>query len=129
MDSDGLTLYKSMRGSNKTESYHQKLIRMLGAYNMSVPLADAIISEFNFRYSVKAGVRHRLLPDIGHYDHKLVYLIQDRWRKTQIKIIRMLPESLRDKVILNRYLASPGGKVRKISPGSAEGAVAEAAKS
>ena len=59
VDSDGLTLYKSMRGSNKTESYHQKLIRMLGAYNMSVPLADAIISEFNFRYSVKAGVRHR----------------------------------------------------------------------
>ncbi|MBT3533795.1 MAG: FAD-binding protein [Rhodospirillaceae bacterium] len=90
----------------------------------SEPYSTVVSGVANGEWRTRRVARSRI--PLGRL---LVYLIQDRWRKTQIKIIRMLPESLRDKVILNRYLASPGGKVRKISPGSAEGAVAEAAKS
>jgi hypothetical protein len=75
-DSDGLTLFASLRGTNKTEVYHQKIMIMFGMSNASPLLADALLADHRHRYNVRAAWRAGLLPISNHYDHALILKVQ-----------------------------------------------------
>ena len=75
-DKDGLALFVCLRGTNKTETYHQKLMIMFGASNASPQLADALLADHRHRYNVRAAWRAGLLPNSGHFDHGLILKIQ-----------------------------------------------------
>jgi hypothetical protein len=76
MDKNNLNLYRCIRGTNKAETYHQKLIRRFSAFRASPRFADALLSESRHRYNSRIAVRIRNVHDCLHYDQYLTEAIQ-----------------------------------------------------
>jgi hypothetical protein len=75
-DKNGLNLYRCIRGTNKAETYHQKLIRRFSAFRASPRFADALLSESRHRYNSRIAVRIRKSYDACHYDQYFTEAIQ-----------------------------------------------------
>ena len=60
VDSDGLYLYKSLRGTNAVERFHRKLREFLGSWHCGVELAVCLLSEFIHRHKHAQAVLHDL---------------------------------------------------------------------
>jgi hypothetical protein len=75
-DKNGLNLYRCIRGTNKAETYYQKLIRRFSAFRASPRCADALLSESRHRYNSRIAVRIRKTYDACHYDQYLTEAIQ-----------------------------------------------------
>lgn len=75
-DSDSLKLYKCIRGTNATESYHQKAIKSFSPYNASAEFGNALLGDNRLRHNYRAAVRFAGTYDCGHYDLHLIDLLQ-----------------------------------------------------
>ena len=60
----------------------------------------------------------------------IAYKVMENWRKTQAKILRMLPAGMQDKILEKRYRAIMGtsGAAPEVTPGAVDGAIGEATK-
>lgn len=77
-DKNDLTLYRCVRGTSDTESFHQLLSRTVQCWNGGPELIECIVMIIRHRYNVRASERHRLgFPKIGHYDHFLLDYVSD----------------------------------------------------
>jgi hypothetical protein len=101
VDSNGLQLWLCMRGTNITESYHQKILNAFGPTSagtllslflfeslsllflprlcLGVVLADMIVASHRIRFNVRSGRRFLGLPDFGHYDLGLFDTFFELW--------------------------------------------------
>jgi hypothetical protein len=75
-DKNGLNLYRCIRGTNKAETYRQKLIRRFSAFRASPRFADALLSESRHRYNSRLAIRIRKAYDACHYDQYFTEAIQ-----------------------------------------------------
>ena len=68
-DINGLPLYRCMRGTNLTESIHQKLVDLFSGTNCGPEITAARLLEFCYRYNVRQASRvFSDFKDLGHYD-------------------------------------------------------------
>ena len=56
-DAKGLPKYITVRGTSKLEAYHRHLHAVLDGANNSPEMADALVFEFNYRWTMKAGIK------------------------------------------------------------------------
>lgn len=73
----GFTMLESIRGSNRTESYHKGLITTFGDWVVGVEMSDCLIRERRHRHNHNVSVQRRPgFPDVGHYDTWLIDELQ-----------------------------------------------------
>jgi hypothetical protein len=75
-DAAGLALYRCDRGTNKVESYHQRLMISWPRYCRGPQMAGLYISMVRTRHNIDTAVRLGLMPNFGHYNLKLIDNIQ-----------------------------------------------------
>ena len=82
-DSDGLNLYRCVRGSNCLEGgLHKNLSKKIASTGASLQFADLFINNFIYRYNRDASVRNRIgEQDFGHYDLELCVKINELAKK------------------------------------------------
>jgi hypothetical protein len=68
-DSEGLAVYRHIRGNSRLESSHQKFNNVFhGSYNVSLQVASCIMVLHTHRSNIDASKRNRKnFPKIGHY--------------------------------------------------------------
>lgn len=73
-DSNGLPLYRCIRGTNDIEGgVHQKIRRKFGAFNAGPRLADCLLAEFRQRHNITVGSKNReKCIFYGHFDTWLI---------------------------------------------------------
>jgi hypothetical protein len=77
VDSDGLYLYKSLRGTNAVEQFHRKLRDFLGSWHCGVELAVCLLSEFIHRHKHAQAVLH----DLDYVnEHHVDFWLTDRYQ-------------------------------------------------
>jgi hypothetical protein len=76
-DSNGLTIYRCLRGTSTLEEFHQKLMLKVQSWNASPEHVNDVLYNFRHRYNVRASERNRKnFPQLGHFDHHLIDYIQ-----------------------------------------------------
>jgi hypothetical protein len=72
-DSDGLDVYRCIRGTSQLESYHQKLEMIFSSWNASPEYAEAIFTVVRHMHNIWQSEKNRpRFPCLGHFDHYLV---------------------------------------------------------
>jgi hypothetical protein len=78
VDSDGLWLYRSIRGTSNLESLHQKLTKAFGHKRAGPQYSDNLLCHFRHRYNWRASERNRpFFPRVGHYNGLALDTIND----------------------------------------------------
>jgi hypothetical protein len=78
VDSDGLWLYRSIRGTSNPESLHQKLTKAFGHNRAGPEYSDNLLCHFRHRYNWRASERNRpFFPRVGHYNGLALDTIND----------------------------------------------------
>lgn len=91
----------------------------------SQPYSTVVRKIASDRWQVERAARERTpLKQI------ISYKLQDAWRKGQAKALRLLPMSIKDKILEKRYLAIMGasGAAPQVEPGGVDAAIGEATK-
>ena len=77
VDSDGIALIESLRGTPRTESFHKQFIESFGGWSTGVAMADYLLGERRHRHNQHSSERRRLgFPKIGHSDTWLIDELQ-----------------------------------------------------
>ena len=90
----------------------------------SQPYSTVVRHEANARWQVQRAARERT-----PLQRIVSYKIQDAWRKAQAKALRLMPMSVKDKILEKRYRAIMGasGAAPQVEPGGVDAAIGEAA--
>lgn len=76
-DSDGLQLYRCLRGTNTVELWHQFIEMRFGSWNAGPEFATAVMLMLADRRNKRASARNRKnFPNVGHYEHYLIDELQ-----------------------------------------------------
>ncbi|KAJ3073463.1 hypothetical protein HDU98_001449, partial [Podochytrium sp. JEL0797] len=79
-DREGLTVYRCIRGTNRLESYHQKLEMLFDSWCASPELAACGLTIIRHWTNIAASERNRPgFPSVGHCDHYYIDRIQETW--------------------------------------------------
>ncbi|KAJ3068807.1 hypothetical protein HDU98_008084 [Podochytrium sp. JEL0797] len=77
-DRHGLTVYCCIRGTNRLESYHQKLEMLFDSWCASPELAACGLTLIRHWTNIAASERNRPgFPRTGHFDHYLLDRVQE----------------------------------------------------
>ena len=80
--SEGLPVYICKRGNSQLEGYHSHLHRtMRDAPNHGPELADLLMLDFNFGYSVRAAIKNRGVTDFGSRSFHKLHALNDIYTK------------------------------------------------
>ena len=80
--SEGLPVYICKRGNSQLEGYHSHLHRtMRDAPNHGPELADLLMLDFNFAYSVRAAIKNRGVTDFGSRSFHKLHSLNDVYTK------------------------------------------------
>lgn len=77
-DSDGLSLWLRLKGSNRCENYHQKLESAIGSWTVGPELGHYIMLLLTFRHNVNTDVQRYNGINFHHYELDLIDRIQIR---------------------------------------------------
>ncbi|GFH52681.1 hypothetical protein CTEN210_09158 [Chaetoceros tenuissimus] len=73
----GFNMLESMRGSNRTESFHKGLITTFGSWVVGLQMSDCLIRERRHRHNHNVSeMRRSGFPQLGHFDTWLVDELQ-----------------------------------------------------
>lgn len=86
-DSDGLSLWLRLRGSNRCENYHQKMECAIGSWIVGPMLAHCILLILTYRYNANANVARCNGIDFHHYELDLIDRIQIRMQQLHNVIV------------------------------------------
>lgn len=79
---DGLPVYICKRGNSQLEGYHSHLHKtMRDAPNHGPELADLLMLDFNFGYSVRAAIKNRGVTDFGSRSFHKLHSLNDIYNK------------------------------------------------
>lgn len=76
-DSNGLPIYRCIRGTNSVEgSVHMVIRRVFGTLNGSVELSDSLLADWRHRHNIEIGSSNLYgTPYIGHFDTWIIHSI------------------------------------------------------
>jgi hypothetical protein len=103
MDSDGLPLFKCLRGTNSVENLHQHLLIQLGQWNVGPELGNVLLLEKFTRHSIDVAARYHSDSPF-HFGHYELYLIEQIGEITK----RLLNRDIHPGFVSTAYYASTG---------------------
>lgn len=81
-DKDNLPLYRCIRGTNKTEGLHQKLVMFFGHTRAGPRYSDSLLALVRHVYSWRASEKNRPgFPQVKHYDGRSLDTINELYEK------------------------------------------------
>jgi hypothetical protein len=81
-DKDDLPLYRCIRGTNKTEGLHQKLVMFFGHTRAGPRYSDSLLALVRHVYSWRASEKNRPdFPQVKHYDGQSLDTMNELYEK------------------------------------------------
>ena len=84
----GMKMIDSIRGTNRTESYHKGLVTTFGSWICGIEMSDCLLAERRHRHNQRVSEMRRLdFPILGHFDTWRVDAIQNLvWKNHRIQL-------------------------------------------